>query len=177
MASDRSNEADYVRPVRRLVIGVLALVLLALFLLWRIDNRFELEVGRKLAPEEKPSFFFRRNFVITTSGVCDNNPLIDALAALGADNVLFSVDYPYQESKQAGDFIEAVQGIPGGPHGADPDEMTGVIPLRTGSYDDGRPVWGWPAHSGMLNRPSDAWRAILAVIVGDSQTLQQATAR
>ncbi len=38
MASDRSNEADYVRPVRRLVIGVLALVLLALFLIWRIDS-------------------------------------------------------------------------------------------------------------------------------------------
>lgn len=38
MASDRSNEADYVRPVRRLVIGVLVLVLLGLFLLWRIDS-------------------------------------------------------------------------------------------------------------------------------------------
>ena len=38
MASDRSNEADFVRPVRRLVIGVLALLLLALFLLWRIDS-------------------------------------------------------------------------------------------------------------------------------------------
>lgn len=38
MPSDRSNEADYVRPVRRLVIGVLALVLFALFLLWRIDS-------------------------------------------------------------------------------------------------------------------------------------------
>jgi len=38
VASDRSNEADYVRPVRRLVIGVLALALLALFLLWRIDS-------------------------------------------------------------------------------------------------------------------------------------------
>ena len=31
-----------------------------------------------------------------------------------------------------GDFIEAVQGIPGGPHGADPDEMNGVIRLATG---------------------------------------------
>ena len=31
-----------------------------------------------------------------------------------------------------GDFIEVVQGIPGGPHGADPDEMEGVIPLATG---------------------------------------------
>jgi 2,3-dihydroxybenzoate decarboxylase len=77
------------------------------YLLWRIDNRYELQVGHKLAPEEKPSFFFRRNFVITTSGVCDNAPLIDALAALGEDNVMFSVDYPYQDSKQSGDFIEA----------------------------------------------------------------------
>jgi 2,3-dihydroxybenzoate decarboxylase len=77
------------------------------FLLWRIDNRYELALGRELAPEEKPSFLFRRNFVITTSGVCDPHPLADALAALGDDNVLFSVDYPYQDSKQAGDFIES----------------------------------------------------------------------
>ncbi|MBS0519862.1 MAG: amidohydrolase [Proteobacteria bacterium] len=76
------------------------------FLLWRIDNRYELEVGKSLAPDARPSFFFRRNFVITTSGVCDNAPLIDALSALGEDNILFSVDYPYQDSKQAGDFID-----------------------------------------------------------------------
>jgi alpha/beta hydrolase family protein len=75
-----------------------------------------------------------------------------------------------------GDFIEAVQGIPGGPHGADPDEIDGVIRLRTGYYDDGRPVSGWEAHTGMLNRPSDSWRTILAVITGDSQTLHRASA-
>lgn len=38
MAKDRTNETDYVSPVRRLVIGVLAVVLLALFLVWRIDS-------------------------------------------------------------------------------------------------------------------------------------------
>ena len=76
------------------------------FLLWRIDNRYELDIGRPLAPEEKPSFLFRRNFVITTSGVCDPNPLAEAIAALSEDNVMFSVDYPYQDSKQAGRFIE-----------------------------------------------------------------------
>ena len=75
-----------------------------------------------------------------------------------------------------GDFIELVQGIPGGPHGADPDRVDSVIPLRTGYYDDGRPVSGWEAHTGMLNRPSDSWRTILAVITGDSQTLRRATA-
>ena len=75
-----------------------------------------------------------------------------------------------------GDFIELVQGIPGGPHGVDPDEMNGVIPLRTGEYDDGGPVAGWDAHSGMLNRPSDSWRTILAIITGDSATVRRATA-
>jgi 2,3-dihydroxybenzoate decarboxylase len=76
------------------------------FLLWRIDNRYELKVGRPLAPEERPSYFFRRNFVITTSGVCDPGPLVESLGALGDDNVLFSVDYPYQDSKQAGVFLD-----------------------------------------------------------------------
>ena len=77
------------------------------FLLWRIDNRYELAVGRPLAPDERPSFFFRRNFIITTSGVCDPLPLAEAVAALGDDNVMFSVDYPYQDTKQAGMFIES----------------------------------------------------------------------
>jgi Alpha/beta hydrolase len=72
-----------------------------------------------------------------------------------------------------GDFIEAVQGIPGGPHGADPDEMPGVIHLATGHYDDGRLMAGPQAHSDVLNWPSDSWRAILAVITGDSETLHQ----
>ncbi len=48
-----------------------------------------------------------------------------------------------------GDFIEAVQGIPGGPHGADPDEMKGVTRLATGNSRravDGRPA-GTQRHS------------------------------
>ncbi len=73
-----------------------------------------------------------------------------------------------------GDFIEAVQGIPGGPHGADPDEMTGVIHLATGHYDDGRLMAGWPAHTDVLNWPSDAWRNVLAVITGDRERIQLA---
>lgn len=74
-----------------------------------------------------------------------------------------------------GDFIQAVQGIPGGPHGADPDEMPGVIHLATGYYDDGRLMAGPNAHSDVINSPSDAWRTILAVITGDSETLHKAS--
>ena len=73
-----------------------------------------------------------------------------------------------------GDFIQAVQGIPGGPHGADPDEMPGVIRLATGHYDDGRLMAGPQAHSDVLNWPSDAWRNILAVITGDRNAIQVA---
>jgi hypothetical protein len=73
-----------------------------------------------------------------------------------------------------GDLIETVQGIPGGPHGADPDEMPGVIRLATGHYDDGRLLAGPQAHSDVLNWPSDAWRNVLAVITGDSETLHLA---
>jgi len=73
-----------------------------------------------------------------------------------------------------GDFIQAVQGIPGGPHGADPDEMPGVIHLATGHYDDGRLMAGPQAHSDVLNWPSDAWRNILAVIAGDRERIRLA---
>ena len=76
------------------------------FLLWRIDDRHELDIGRPIAPEQRPSFYFRRNFAVTTSGVCDPLPVLHGLAALGQDNVLFSVDYPYQDTRQAGDFLD-----------------------------------------------------------------------
>ena len=38
MAKDRGSDAEYIRPVRRLLIAVMALCLLSLVLLWRIDN-------------------------------------------------------------------------------------------------------------------------------------------
>ena len=38
MATNRTTSEDYVRPIRRLLVGGLVLALLALFLLWRIDS-------------------------------------------------------------------------------------------------------------------------------------------
>jgi Alpha/beta hydrolase len=72
-----------------------------------------------------------------------------------------------------GDPIELVQGLPGGPHGADPDEMPGVIRLATGHYDDGKPMAGPRAHTAVIDCPaSDSWRTILAVITGDREHIQ-----
>ncbi len=54
MPNDRLQEADFVRPVRRLVLAVLVLVLGGLFLLWRIDSprieRFRTAIVDALVP-------------------------------------------------------------------------------------------------------------------------------
>lgn len=71
-----------------------------------------------------------------------------------------------------GDPIELVQGIPFGPHGADPDEMPCVIRLDTGRRLTGAPMAGPSAHSDVINEPSDAWHNLLAVITGDRERIR-----
>lgn len=71
-----------------------------------------------------------------------------------------------------GDWISLVQGLPTGPHGADPDTMPGVIPLATGERLNGWPMVGPSTHSDVLNEPSDAWRNLLAVIIGDREHIR-----
>jgi 2,3-dihydroxybenzoate decarboxylase len=77
------------------------------YLLWRFDSRWELEEGQKLVAGSRPSDIIRRNIAITTAGVCDPAPLVTALTGLGEDSVMFSVDYPYEDSQVAAEFIEA----------------------------------------------------------------------
>lgn len=73
---------------------------------WRFDSRFAVYAqGVPLAL--KPSEYFGRNIVITTSGVCSPAALTCAIAEMGAEAVLFSVDYPYESIAVAADFIEA----------------------------------------------------------------------
>ena len=77
------------------------------YLLWRFDSRWQLELGEDLPRDALPSAIIKRHFVITTSGVCDPNPLAGAIAALGEDSVMFSVDYPYEDTQTAAAFIES----------------------------------------------------------------------
>lgn len=77
------------------------------FLLWRFDSRWKLELGKEIPPGSLPSDIIKRNIVITTAGVCAAGPLIEAIGALGEDSVMFSVDYPYEDTVVAADFIES----------------------------------------------------------------------
>jgi len=75
------------------------------YVLWRLDSRAALIEGKRplVLP---PSAYLKRNLYVTTSGQCDDVPLLAAIAGIGADHVLFSVDYPYEDSAVAGAFLD-----------------------------------------------------------------------
>ncbi|KZN25684.1 hypothetical protein A4G99_04325 [Haladaptatus sp. R4] len=56
--------------------------------------------------------YFREHFWLTTSGMFSRIPFRAALAAVGADNVMFAVDYPYSSNEQGRRFIENVDASP-----------------------------------------------------------------
>lgn len=72
---------------------------------WRFDSRFAVySHGIKLA--RAPSEYLGSNIVITTSGVCSPPTLTAAIAEMGREAVMFSVDYPYESTALAAEFIE-----------------------------------------------------------------------
>lgn len=75
------------------------------FLLWRLDSRWEI-IKHPKELQKTPSHYIKKHFYVTTSGMCSNGPLNCAIQELGEERVMFSVDYPYESSKIAANFIE-----------------------------------------------------------------------
>jgi 5-carboxyvanillate decarboxylase len=61
------------------------------------------------ALKEPPSFYLKRNVLITTSGMFSDPALRYCIEVLGADNILWAADYPYQDMKEAADFLDAAK--------------------------------------------------------------------
>jgi predicted TIM-barrel fold metal-dependent hydrolase len=55
---------------------------------------------------EFPSQYIKDNMLVTTSGNFSDAALLCALLTLGADRILFSIDYPYQRIANGAQFIE-----------------------------------------------------------------------
>ncbi|WP_372838129.1 amidohydrolase family protein [Phaeovulum sp.] len=91
-------------PKARLLLGHMGETLP--YQLWRFDSRWEISNRGAKRLAQKPSDYFRRNVWVTTAGVCSDEPLRCAIDALGVDRVLFSIDYPFEHSNLAGDWIE-----------------------------------------------------------------------
>ena len=78
------------------------------FMLWRIDNRNAWVKAPKLHAAERPiADYFHRNFHITTSGNFRTQSLVDALLEIGADRILFSTDWPFENVDHACAWFDA----------------------------------------------------------------------
>ena len=87
-------------PKVRLILGHMGETLP--FLLWRIDRRTK---AFATGPALTPSDIFKENIVITTSGVFADPPLLCALAEIGDDRILYSVDHPFEIMQEAADWF------------------------------------------------------------------------
>ena len=77
------------------------------YLLWRLDSRWDISNRGDMSLNMAPSEYFKRNVWVTTSGMCADAPLRCAIDMLGADRVMFSADYPFESTSEAGDWIDA----------------------------------------------------------------------
>jgi gamma-resorcylate decarboxylase len=75
--------------------------------LWRLDHRLK-QVPNRPAKRAMRDYF-QTNFHITTSGHFCTQSLLHAIATLGADRVMFAVDYPFEDHRQAAAWFDAVE--------------------------------------------------------------------
>lgn len=75
------------------------------YTLARLDSRYR--IAKLSKPLERlPSEYISQNIAITTSGVASAAPLLCAMAAVGADRILFATDYPFESNHEAVRFME-----------------------------------------------------------------------
>jgi 2,3-dihydroxybenzoate decarboxylase len=70
------------------------------FTAWRIDHRIG-KSPRGIPAQRSVTEYLRRNFFLTTSGQFRTAALVDTIAEVGSDRVLFSIDYPFEETAHA----------------------------------------------------------------------------
>jgi 2,3-dihydroxybenzoate decarboxylase len=79
------------------------------FSMWRVDNCCSwIADGRPAHPAKKPiADYFRANFHITTSGNFRTQALINAMLEIGADRIMFSTDWPFENVSHAAEWFDA----------------------------------------------------------------------
>jgi 2,3-dihydroxybenzoate decarboxylase len=76
--------------------------------MWRIDHRNAwVKAPHKHKAKRKIRDYFNENFYLTTSGNFRTQTLIDAMLEIGADRILFSVDWPFENVDHAADWFDS----------------------------------------------------------------------
>jgi 2,3-dihydroxybenzoate decarboxylase len=53
-------------------------------------------------------YYFTHNVHITTSGNFSTNALLNCMAEIGADRIMYSIDYPYEHMEEAAEWWDGV---------------------------------------------------------------------
>ncbi|WP_129793773.1 amidohydrolase family protein [Sphingosinicella sp. CPCC 101087] len=72
---------------------------------WRLDYMFASGSNRPKL-ELLPGEYMRRNMAITTSGMNWDKALAFCIEAVGIDNIMWAIDYPYQTTPEAVEFMD-----------------------------------------------------------------------
>jgi hypothetical protein len=76
--------------------------------MWRIDHRNAwVKAPHKHKAKKKIAEYFNANFHLTTSSNFRTQTLIDAMLEIGADRILFSTDWPFENIDHAADWFDA----------------------------------------------------------------------
>ena len=75
--------------------------------LWRIDNRNGwMKAPHKYAARKGVADYFRKHFHLTTSGDFHTPSLVNATTEMGAERVMFSVDWPFEDVGEAAQWFD-----------------------------------------------------------------------
>jgi len=78
------------------------------FGMWRVDHcNGWVEKPNRYPARRKIAEYFAENFYLTISGNFRTQTLIDAMLEIGADRILFSTDYPFEDVGQAATWFDA----------------------------------------------------------------------
>ena len=75
------------------------------FSIWRVDNRIS-KRGLRTKGKLTMSQYLRENFYFTTSGNFRTQALNDVMLEVGADRIMYSVDYPYDDMAEASEWFD-----------------------------------------------------------------------
>ena len=88
-------------PTLKIIVGHLGET--APFLLWRTDNILSERAPMSRAFAE----YYREHFWLTTSGAFSNSALTCSIAEMGAEKILFSIDWPFMSNRAGRKWMDA----------------------------------------------------------------------
>jgi 2,3-dihydroxybenzoate decarboxylase len=78
------------------------------YAMWRVDNSNAWIPNRNKWPAKKRmGEYFSENFYLTTSGNFRTQALINAMLEIGADRIMFSTDWPFENIDHAANWFDA----------------------------------------------------------------------